>query len=169
MKSMRELVDTHPIENRILLIRGLRVMIDTDLARVYGVSTKVLNQAVKRNGERFPKDFMFQLTLSEKKEVVTNCDHLDSLKYSSQLPFVFTEHGATMLASVLNSEKAIEASVQVVRAFVKLREIISSNRMLAKKLDQLEKKYDHQFKVVFEAIRQLMEPAPDKAKKIGFL
>lgn len=110
------------IERRILLIRGQKAMLDTDLAALYGVPTKVLNQAVKRNRHRFPADFMFRLTEDEKAEVVTICDHLQKLKFSPVLPYAFTEHGAIMLASVLNSKKAVRISVYVVRAFVKLRE-----------------------------------------------
>lgn len=106
------------IETQILLIRCQKVMIDSDLAKLYGVSTKALNQAVKRNRERFPGDFMFELTKEEKEEVVTNCDHLKQLKFSYTLPKVFTEHGAIMLASVLNSQRAVDASIYVVRVSV---------------------------------------------------
>ena len=120
---------------------------------VYGVLTKVLNQAVKRNKERFPVDFMFQLTKEEKDAVVTNCDHLKRLKFSPNLPHAFTEHGAIMLATILNSPVAVQSSIQVVRAFVRLRQMLASNAELARKLDTLEKKYDTQFKVVFDAIR----------------
>ena len=130
-------------------------MLDADLAELYGVLTKVLNQAVKRNKERFPVDFMFQLTKEEKDEVVTNCDHLKRLKFSPTLPHAFTEHGAIMLATILNSPIAVQASIQVVRAFVRLRQMLASNADLARKLDTLERKYDAQFKVVFDAIRQL--------------
>jgi len=133
-------------------------MIDADLAELYGVSTSRLNEQVKRNKERFPADFMFQLTLKEKEEVIANCDHLTKLKYSPHLPFVFTEHGSVMLASVINSNIAILANIQIVRSFVKLREILDSNKKLAGKLEELEKKYDKQFRIVFEAIRQLMSP-----------
>jgi hypothetical protein len=144
-------------------------MLDADLAELYGVGTKVFNQAVKRNAERFPEDFMFQLTPPEKAEVVTNCDHLAKLKFSSTLPYAFTEHGAIMAASVLNSPRAVETSVQVVRAFVRLRQMLSSNAELSRKLATLEKKYDIQFKVVFEAIRELMTPLePKKKRPIGF-
>ncbi len=143
-------------------------MLDADLADLYNVPTKALNQAVKRNADRFPSDFMFQLTAAEKNEVVTNCDHLKKLKYSPVLPHAFTEHGAIMLASVLNSPTAVRASLQVVRSFVKLREVLASHRELAKKFEALEKRYDARFKVIFEAIRQLMEPETKPKKKIGF-
>lgn len=156
------------IERTILLIRGEKVMLDADLAVIYGVSTKALNQAVKRNQERFPEDFMFQLTKSEKEEVVTNCDHLKKLKFSPVLPYVFTEHGAIMLASVLNSPIAVQSSVLVVRAFVKLREIMTTHKDFARKLGDMEMKYDSQFKVVFDAIRQLMAPPVTKKGQIGF-
>jgi len=156
------------IEHAILLIRGEKVMLDLDLARIYGVTTKVLNQAVKRNDGRFPSDFMFQLTETEKSEVVTNCDHLARLKFSPHLPYAFTEHGALMLANVLNSERAAQTSVQVVRAFVKLRQMLATNADLARKLDAMEKKYDAQFKVVFDAIRQLMSPTAKPKREIGF-
>jgi len=143
-------------------------MLDADLATLYGVSTRVLNQAVKRNRERFPEDFMFRLTAAEKAEVITNCDHLRPLRFSPSFPHAFTEHGAIMLASLLNTQIAVEASVQIVRAFVRLREILVTHKDLARKLEELEKRYDAQFKVVFDAIRQLMAP-PDRGRRsIGF-
>lgn len=156
------------IESAILFIRGERVILDSDLARLYRVSTKRLNEQVKRNRERFPVDFMFKLTSGEKAEVVANCDHLTKLKFSPTLPFVFTEHGAIMAANVLNSKRAVQASVQVVRAFIKLRQMLTSNAELARKLSELERKYDSQFKVVFDAIRQLMTPPVPQRKQIGF-
>ena len=156
------------IERIILMIRGEKVMLDSDLAAIYAVSTKALNQAVKRNVSRFPADFMFQLTEAEKTEVVTNCDHLSRIRFSPHLPYAFTEHGALMLANVLNSERAAQTGVLVVRAFVRLRQLLSSNAELAQKLEAMEKKYDAQFKVVFDAIRQLMSPPDTKRKEIGF-
>src|SRR5689334_12550780 len=122
------------VENRILLIRGYRVMLDADLADVYGVTTKRLNEQVKRNQVRFPAKYMFQLTAREKAEVVANCDHLAKIKFSPVLPYAFTEHGAIMLASVLNSLTAIKASIAVVDAFVHLRELLSSHKDLASAL-----------------------------------
>jgi hypothetical protein len=157
------------IQRSILTIRGQKVMLDTDLADLYKIPTKALNQAVKRNKGRFPGDFMFQLTKEEKAEVVTNCDHLQRLKFSPTLPFAFTEHGAVMLANVLNSRVAVQVSIQIVRAFIRLREAVATHKDLAQRLDQLEKKYDTQFKVVFDAIRQLMIPPEPKRRKIGFL
>ncbi|MDX6770335.1 MAG: ORF6N domain-containing protein [Elusimicrobiota bacterium] len=152
----------------IFLIRGQRVMLDADLARVYGVSTKRLNQQVRRNLDRFPADFMFALSQDEKSEVVANCNHLQALRFSRHPPNAFTEHGALMLASVLNTDTAVQASVQVVRAFVRLREMIAGNRELAQRLDSLERRYDSQFKSVFAAVRRLMEPPKERAKRIGF-
>ena len=156
------------IEGAILFIRGERVILDSDLARLYGVTTKRLNEQVKRNRERFPVDFMFKLTSGEKAEVVANCDHLSKLKFSPTLPLVFTDHGALMAANVLNSKRAVQASVQVVRAFIKLRQMLISNAELAGRLSELERKYDSQFKVVFDAIRQLMMPPERPRKQIGF-
>lgn len=169
MNGQTAVIPAEPIERAILSIRGEKVMLGSDLADLYGVETKALNQAVKRNLDRFPPDFMFQLTATEKNEVVTNCDHLKHLRFSSNLPYAFTEHGALMLANVLNSERAAQTSVQVVRAFVRLRQMLASNAELARKLDALEKKYDRQFKIVFNAIRQLMSPPPEpKRREIGF-
>ena len=158
------IVPTEVIENKIYLIRGEKVMLDSELAELYGVTTKRLNEQVKRNIDRFPSDFMFQLTEAEKSEVVAICDHLKKLKFSPNLPYAFTEHGAIMAASVLNSKIAVDASINIVRTFVKLRQILSSNTELAKKLENLEKKYDAQFKIIFDAIRQLMA-LPEKPER----
>jgi len=156
------------IERGIFVIRGQRVMLDTDLAELYGVPTKALNQAVKRNADRFPDDFMFQLNETEKQKVVTSCDHLRKLRFSPTLPYAFTEHGAVMLASVLNSPAAVSASIHVVRAFVRLRLLLASHAELTKRVETLEKKYDRRFRVVFEAIKQLMAPPGKPGRKIGF-
>jgi len=168
METDKSLVQLQRIEKTILLIRGQKVMLDADLAALYGVSTKRLNEQVKRNRGRFPDDFMFKLTKQEKSEVVAICDHLFKLKYSNTLPNAFTEHGVIMLASILNSPVAIQASIQVVRVFVRLREMLKSHKELEAKLDKLEKRYDKQFKVVFDVIRQLMEPPRKKRNPIGF-
>lgn len=168
MNKTTNIIPTERIESRILLIRGKKVMIDTDLAELYGVTTKVLNQAVRRNINRFPADFLFKLSEIEKQEVVTNCDHLEKLKFSSVLPNAFSEHGAIMAASVLNSMKAIAVSVYVVRAFVKLRELITSTEELKTMFARLENRIDKQDEtivVLVNAIKQLMEP-PDPKKKI---
>ena len=167
MSKNISLIPMERIERAILLIRGEKVMLDIDLAAIYGVTTKRLNEQVKRNSSRFPSD-LFQLSKTEKAEVVANCDHLARLKFSPYLPYVFTEHGALMLANVLNSESAANTSVMVVRAFVKLRQMLASNAELARKLDAMEKKYDAQFKIVFDAIRQLMSPPEPKRREIGF-
>lgn len=172
------------IDSGIMLVRGQKVMIDADLAQLYGVPTKALNQAIKRNAQRFPQDFMFQLTPEEKQEVVTNCDHLARLKFAKTLPYAFTEHGAIQAANVLNSEQAVEMGVYVVRAFVRLREMIVSNKELALRLDDLENMtelmslkhdtFEHntrvQIKQIFDAIRELMAPPPAPEKRpIGFV
>jgi ORF6N domain len=170
------------IDTRIQVLRGLRVMIDADLAELYGVPTKALNQAVKRNIERFPSDFMFQLTIAEKIEVVTNCDHLRRLKFSKALPHAFTEYGAVALANVLASPQAVEMGIFVVRAFVRLRELALTHQDLAKRLDELEAKIEHQelrldafanvtrkqLKEVFEALRQLTTTPDPPKRPIGF-
>ncbi|HEX4964228.1 MAG TPA: ORF6N domain-containing protein [Thermoanaerobaculia bacterium] len=166
--SATALVEVHRIERAILWLRKRRVMLDTDLAALYGVPTKVLNQAVKRNRERFPPDFMFRLNRREKEKVVTDCDHLGRLRYSTSLPQAFTEHGAIMLASVLNSPKAIEVSLEVVRTFLRLREMLSSHVELARRLDELERRHDAQFTQVFATLHEMLEPAPGEVKRIGF-
>ena len=159
------------LEGRILSIRGRRVMLDADLAAVFAVTTKRLNEQVRRNRSRFPSDFMFKLTRREKAEVVANCDHLGRLKFSPTLPYAFTEHGAIMAANVLNSPHAINMSVFVVRAFVRLRHTIITHKELAAKLSELERKvvsHDGHIKSLFDAIRQLMEPPATKSRRIGF-
>jgi hypothetical protein len=167
------IVSVADVEGKILFVRGHRVMLDADLAAVYHVTTKRLNEQVKRNSARFPEDFMFRLTADEVAELNQSQFATGSQKHRDPRfpPFAFTEHGAVMLASVLNSKVAVEASIQVVRAFVRIRTILSAHKELARKLDDLEKKYDSQFKVVFEAIRQLMKPkAPEPPKRpIGFV
>jgi phage regulator Rha-like protein len=146
------------IMNKILFVRGLKVMIDSDLAELYGVTTKRLNEQVKRNIKRFPEDFMFQLTETEKQQVVANCDHLKNLKFSPYLPFVFTEHGAVMLASVLNSERAIQVNLQIVRVFIRMREMLATHKEILHKLEQIEKKdieQDQKIMLIFEYLKQL--------------
>ena len=168
--ARRTIVPAEKIDRAILFLRSKKVMLDADLALVFGTTTKRLNERVKRNVDRFPADFLFQLTDEEKEWVVTNCDHLRQLKFSPVNPYAFTEHGTIMAAAILNTPIAVEASVAVVRAFVKLREILSQNKDLAKKLSDMEAKYDHQFKVVFEAIRKLMQlPTKDvKRPRVGY-
>ncbi len=162
------MIPAERIEHAILLIRRQKVMLDADLAALYGVPTKALNQAVKRNERRFPPDFMFRLTKKEKNELVTNCDRFQKLKHSSALPRAFTEQGVAMLSSVLNSDRAIVVNIEIMRAFVRLRQMLVADKELERKLIALEKKYDEQFKVVFEALRALMTPPEKPRKKIGF-
>jgi hypothetical protein len=163
MKKLIPIIPDESIARRILFIRKQKVLIDADLALLYGVTTKQLKQQIKRNPDRFPIDFMFELTAQEKEEVVANCDHLKKLKFSPYLPFAFTEFGALMAANVLSSQKAIQTSLQIVRTFARLRQLLASNEELAHKLESLEKKYDEQFKIVFEAIHQMLLP-PEKPK-----
>jgi hypothetical protein len=163
------------IESAIMEIRGQKVMLDYDLAALYGVTTKALNQAVKRNADRFPSGFMFGLTVEERNELVTNCDRLARLKHSSSMPYAFTEHGAVMLAAVLKSRRAVEVSVFVVKAFIRMRRMLTDQRQFALKLAEIESKlaaHDESIKVVFDAIRKLMqkpkpEPEPPR-RRIGF-
>jgi phage regulator Rha-like protein len=158
------------VQRSILLIRGHRVMLDADLAKLYGVPAKTLNQAVKRNASRFPADFMFQLTVEEATALRSQFVTLKTGRgqHRKYRPYAFTEQGLAMLSSVLHSERAIQVNIAIMRAFVQLREMIGSNKELARRLNDLEKKYDSQFRVVFEAIRELMaEPTP-KSRRIGF-
>ena len=166
---MSALVPRERIEQTILLIRGHNVMLDSDLAQLYGVTVGRLNEAVKRNEDRFPSDFMFQLTRAEFENLKSQIA-ISSSKWGGRrhAPYVFTEQGVAMLSSVLRSKRAIEVNIAIMRTFVRLREMISSNKALARRLSDLEKKYDGQFRVVFEAIRELMaEPTP-KSRRIGF-
>ena len=162
-------IPTERITRAILLIRGQKVMLDRDLAELYGVSTKALNQAVKRNLARFPEDFMFQLTWEEVKNPRSQSVTLKSGKNIKYLPFAFTEQGVAMLSSVLRSERAVRVNIEIMRAFVQLRQMLSSHADLARKLEALEKKYDAQFKVVFDAIRELMTPPAPPKRLIGFI
>ncbi len=160
-----------PIELFILAFRGEKVILDRDLAKLYGVENRVLGQAVKRNIRRFPEDFMFQLSKEEfdnwKSHFVTS--NLGDKMGLRKRPYAFTEHGVAMLSSVLRSDQAIEVNIAIMRAFTKLRRILSGNKELAVKLEELEAKYDNQFRVVFDAIRKLMAPIPQKdSRKIGF-
>ena len=163
---MTTIVPIERIKQSIVLIRGQKVMLDRDLANLYEVETRVLNQAVGRNIKRFPEDFMFALTRDEImriSQIVTSSD----IKYAKRV-HAFTEQGVAMLSSVLRSERAVEVNIAIMRAFVQFREMLASNVELSSKLKRMEKKYDEQFKIVFEAIRQLMAPSETKKKKIGF-
>ena len=161
------------IASRILVVRGQRVMIDADLAALYGVSTKRLNEQVKRNRARFPEDFVFRLTAAETAEVVANCDHLARLRFSAALPFAFTEHGALMASAVLNTPKAVEVSIFVVRAFVRMREALAGHKELSKRLDALERKlgtHGRSIGHILDALRQLTAPPEQtRRRRIGFL
>ena len=156
------------VERNILLIRGHRVMLDTDLAKLYRVPTKAINQAVKRNTNRFPVDFMFQLTSEETTALRSQFVTSKNRGGRQYRPYAFTEQGVAMLSSVLHSERAIQVNIAIMRTFVQLREMIGSNKGLARRLNELEKKYDSQFRVVFEAIRELMAEPESKVKRIGF-
>jgi hypothetical protein len=165
----RAAIPIERITRAILLIRGHKVMLDQDLAYLYGVATKVLNQAVRRNKSRFPDDFMFQLTREEASFLRSQIVTLES-RQIRYLPYAFTEQGVAMLSSVLRSERAVRVNIEIMRAFVQLRQILSSHADLARKLAALEKKYDAQFKVVFDAIRELMAPTePPRKRRIGFI
>lgn len=180
---MKPTVTMETIERKIYLIRGQKVMLDSDLAELYGVETKVLNQSVRRNIMRFPLDFRFQLTAEESE--ILRCqtgilelhDYLRSQIVTSKTgrggrryqPYVFTEQGVAMLSSVLNSDRAVQVNITIMRAFVKLREMIASHKELTKRLDEMENNYDSQFKVVFDALRALVARPEPKEKKIGFI
>jgi hypothetical protein len=161
-----------PIDSLILTIRGSKVLIDADLATIYGVKTRALNQAVKRNSERFPKDFIFQLSAKEKSEVITNCDHLAQLKFAKSLPFAFTEHGALMAATVLNSPQAVAMSVYVVRAFIQMRDQLAANREILKRLTEIDKtllEHDSVLRDIYQKLLPLLQPPPEPPKRrIGF-
>jgi hypothetical protein len=158
------------VESRILFIRGQKVMLDADLAELYGVTTKRLNEQAKRNQARFPEDFMVHLTREEAEGLNRSQIATGSQKHRNSrfTPYAFTEHGAVMLASVLNSPIAIEASIRVVRAFVRLRSILAAHKQLAKQIDALEKRTDTNFRAVFELIEKYIKPAAKPAKRIGF-
>jgi len=166
---MKELILVETIEQKIYLVRRHKVMLDRDLAEMYEVPTRRLNEQVKRNISRFPSDFMFQLSSEEadnlRSQFATSSSGHGGRRY---LPYVFTEQGVAMLSSVLNSERAVQVNIAIMRTFVKLRQMLASNAELARRLAAMEKKYDTQFKVVFDAIRELMRPLEKPKRKIGF-
>ncbi len=164
-----EIVPQQLIESKILFIRGKKVMVDRDLAVLYGVETKMLNRAVKRNMERFPGDFMFQLSKEEYEELL-RCQFgtLKKGQHSKYLPYAFTENGVAMLSSVLNSDRAIQVNILIMRTFTKIREMLATHKELKQKIEDMEKKYDYQFRAVFDAIKQLIEPPQKPRKRIGF-
>lgn len=167
MAEDKSVLPVERIERSILVLRGQRVMLDEDIAALYGVETKVLVQAMKRNLERFPIDFMFQLTLEEVENL--RCQFGTSSRGGRRyLPYAFTEQGVAMLSSVLRSNRAVRVNIEVMRAFARLRHVMTSHADLVRRLDELEQKYDSQFKVVFDALRQLMAPPGVPSRRIGF-
>ena len=169
MADSRSVVPAERIERSILLIRGHKVMLDSDLAGLYAVETRALVQAVQRNRERFPDDFMFQLTKEEfdnlKSQSVISSSGWGGRRFP---PYAFTEQGVAMLSSVLRSQRAVQVNIEIMRAFVRLREMLASNRELARRLDELEQRYDAQLKAVFDVIRQLMAPPAQPRRRLGF-
>ncbi len=155
-------------ESLIYEIRGYKVMLDYDLAQLYGVQTKVLKQSVKRNITRFPSDFMFEISNEEKSKLVTNCDRLNKMKHSSVNPFAFTEQGVAMLSAILRSERAIQVNISIMRAFVQLRHYMHSHKELSDKIEKLEKKYDENFAIVFKTLKQMIQKKNEPRKKIGY-
>lgn len=162
----------NPLESLILTIRGQKVILDADLAEIYGVPTKRLNEQVKRNTARFPDDFIFQLKPNEKQEVVANCDHLAKLKFSKSLPYAFTEHSAIMAATILNSPEAVKMSVFVVRAFIQMREQLADNAAIFQRLAEIDKtllEHDKSLRLIWQKIQPLLAPPPTPPKpRIGF-
>ena len=161
-----------PLPKRILEVRGVKVLLDADLAELYAVSTKALNQAIKRNRHKFPPDFMFRLTKGEKEEVVTNCDHLQRLRFSHTLPLAFTEHGALMAANVLNSRQAVAMSVYIIRAFLKMRETLVANHAILRRLAEIDRtllQHDTALRDIYRKLLPLLQPPPDQPRRrIGF-
>jgi hypothetical protein len=167
MAKSKALIPAGRIERSILFLRGHKVMLDSDLAELYGVLTGRLNEQVKRNRNRFPDDFMFQLSGKEYENLLSQ-NAMSSWGGRRRPPYAFTEQGVAMLSSVLHSERAVQVNIEIMRTFVRLRRMLESHAALARKLDELEKKYDSQFQIVFEAIRQLMIPPEKEQRKIGF-
>jgi hypothetical protein len=161
-------VPSERIEQIIHVVRGHRVMLDTDLAELYGVEVKQLKRQVRRNRDRFPADFLLELSQEEHTVLRRQFGTLKRGKHAKYKPYAFTEQGVAMLSSVLKSKRAVHVNISIMRAFVHLREMISSNKVLARRLAELEKKYDAQFRVVFEAIRELMDEPESKSRRIGF-
>ena len=168
MTSKHLPIPVESIEKAIFLIRGHKVMLDADLAELYGVTTGNLNKAVRRNLDRFPPDFMFQLKKEEYESIRFQFGILKKGQHSKYLPRAFTEQGVAMLSSVLRSKRAVQVNIEIMRAFVRLRQILGAHKALERKLEEMEMKYDEQFRVVFEAIRQLMTTPEPPRKKIGF-
>jgi len=161
-------VPSERVDQAIRVIRGHRVMLDIDLAELYGVDVKQLKRQVRRNRERFPDDFGFELSMQEQQALRSQFGTLKRGEHSKYRSYAFTEQGVAMLSGVLRSRRAAQVNIAIMRAFVRLREIIGSNKVLARRLEELEKKYDAQFRVVFDAIRELMEEPKSKSRRIGF-
>ena len=168
MKPSEHAISIATIERCIFLLRGHRVILNGDLAVFYGVEPRILSQAVKRNSERFPEDFMFVLSADEWQNLKSQ-NVISSWGGARTTPMAFTEQGIAMLSSVLRSERAVSVNIQIMRAFVQMRRVLAEHKELAAKLDALEKKYDDQFKYVFDAIRQIMTPPAEKKRPIGFV
>lgn len=165
----KKLIPQEVIQNKIFLLRGHKIMLDKDLAILYGVKPIRLREQVKRNIRRFPSDFMFQLTEKETAAMVSHFAIPSKQHLGGHLPYAFTEHGILMLSSVLNSERAVEVNIQIMRTFTKLRQLMLKHADLRRKIEEIEKKYDHQFQIVFKAIKELLEPPAPKPKgPIGF-
>ena len=167
-KEPKDTASIEVIQHRIMGIRGDRVMLDHHLAELYGVETKQLKRAVRRNIHRFPPDFMFELTREEYNSLRSQIGTIKRGEHSKYLPMAFTEQGVAMLSSVLNSRRAIEVNILIMRAFVRLRQMVAAHKDLLQKIEEMERKYDRQFQVVFEAIKKLMAPPQKPTKRIGF-
>jgi hypothetical protein len=165
---MNEILTYQEIVSNVFFIRNKKVMLDFHLAIMYDVETRVLKQQIKRNRDRFPEDFMFQLTENEWRELITNCDKLGAYKYSPTIPLAFTEQGVAMLSGILRSPLAIKVNIAIMRAFVKMREILDNNKELKEKIEQLETKYDKKFSIVFEAIKLLTKKEDEPRNPVGF-
>lgn len=164
---MIDIIPNETIVNKIYVFRGVKVMLDRDIAELYGVETRVLNQAVKRNIDRFPDDFMFQVNEDEFKILISQ-NVTSSWGGTRKMPYAFTEHGILMLSNLISSGRAVSVSIQIIRVFTKLRQMLSTHEDLKKKIEDMEKKYDHQFKIVFDAIRKLITDDQKPKPKIGF-
>ena len=164
---MNDIIPNETIVNKIYVFRGVKVMLDRDIAELYGVETRVLNQAVKRNIDRFPDDFMFQVNEDEFKILISQ-NVTSSWGGTRKMPYAFTEHGILMLSNLISSGRAVSVSIQIIRVFTKLRQMLSTHEDLKKKIEDMEKKYDHQFKIVFDAIRKLITDDQKPKPKIGF-
>ncbi len=162
------IIPAERIQQCILLLRGEKAMLDRDLAELYGVETKRLNEAVKRNIERFPDDFMFKLDKREADQLVANCDRFESLKHAGSTPYAFTEQGIAMLSSVLRSPQAVAVNIAIMRTFVQLRRILADNAILRKKIESLEKKYDEQFQQVFAVLKAMIAEDEKPKPQIGY-